>query len=395
MNLLQDIFKILHQPVQLLIAALMFAYKEPKRKFWLIRAVLAAILEFLVLKLCITVSPEILLNSFLTSLVWSIGSFLILLSIEYSMFDVKLKMAAYFTTLAYLTQHVAFCAWDAIQPGAGYFIRDKLHLEMSEEKTLITHGHDAAKFLGYEVTIAKGEHNKKTKTGATRRVNNGKVLLYVPHDKWVKRLFSYNAFKIKYDKQNGNKEVWEPVRRTRLLHLDDLEILNQYNAEIRGLYNYYRLANNVSVLNNFYYVMRYSMLKTFAGKYRTRISRIIRKYRQGKDFVVEYPKKNGKVGKVLFYNNGFRRDTKVESGNPDIVARIFENYGRNSLIKRLQANRCEWCGAENVPLEIHHIRKLKDLSGRKQWEIAMIGRKRKTMALCIDCHDKLHAGKLD
>ena len=77
----------------------------------------------------------------------------------------------------------------------------------------------------------KGEHNKKTKTGATRRVNNGKVLLYVPHDKWVKRLFSYNALKIKYDKQNGNKEVWEPVRRTRLLHLDDLEILNQYNAE--------------------------------------------------------------------------------------------------------------------------------------------------------------------
>lgn len=95
------------------------------------------------------------------------------------------------------------------------------------------------------------------------------------------------------------------------------------------------------------------------------------------------------------YNDGFRRNTKVESGNPDIVARAVENYGRNSLIKRLQANQCEWCGAENVPLEIHHVRKLKDLSGRKQWEIAMIGRKRKTMALCIDCHDKLHAGKLD
>ena len=76
---------------------------------------------------------------------------------------------------------------------------------------------------------------------------------------------------------------------------------------------------------------------------------------------------------MLFYNDGFRRNTKVESGNPDIVARAVENYGRNSLIKRLQANQCEWCGAENVPLEIHHVRKLKDLSGRKQWEIAMIG----------------------
>lgn len=284
---------------------------------------------------------------------------------------------------------------EQVKQDVGRFIRENLHLEMSEEKTLITHGHDFAKFLGYEVAIAKGECNKKTKTGATRRVNNGKVMLYVPHDKWVKRLLSYHALKIKHDKQNGNKEVWEPVRRTRLLHLDDLEILNQYNAEIRGLYNYYRLANNVSVLNNFYYVMRYSMLKTFAGKYRTRTSRIIQKYRQGKDFVVEYPKKNGKVGKVLFYNNGFRRDTKVESGNPDVIARVFENYGRNSLIKRLKASQCEWCGAENVPMEIHHVRKLKDLSGRKQWEIAMIGRKRKTMALCVDCHDKLHAGKLD
>ena len=283
---------------------------------------------------------------------------------------------------------------ELVKKDVGDFIRKKLHLEMSEEKTLVTHGHDFARFLGYDVAITKSEYNKKTKNGYTRRVNSGKVLLHVPHDKWVNRLLSYNVLKIKYDKHNGNKEIWEPVRRARLLHLDDLEILNQYNAEIRGLYNFYRLANNVSVLNNFFYVMRYSMLKTFAGKYRTRISRIIRKYRDGKDFVVKYPKKNG-MGKAVFYNNGFRRDTKLENGNPDIIARVVENYGRNSLIKRLQANKCEWCGLENVPIEVHHVRKLKDLSGKKKWEIAMIARKRKTLALCIDCHDKLHAGKLD
>ena len=284
---------------------------------------------------------------------------------------------------------------EQIKKDVGSFIHENLHLEMSEEKTLITHGHNFAKFLGYEITVSKDGFNKKTKTGFTRRVNSGKVLLYVPHDKWLKRLLTYDALKIKYDKQHDNKEVWEPVRRSCLLHLDDLEILNQYNAEIRGLYNYYRLANNVSVLNNFCYVMRYSMLKTFAGKYRTRISRIIRKYRKGKDFAVEYLQKNGKVGQTLFYNKGFRRDTKVGKENPDIVARAVENYGSNSLIKRLRANKCEWCGAENMPLEIHHIRKLKDLKGRKQWEIAMIGRKRKTMARCVNCHDKLHAGKLD
>lgn len=274
------------------------------------------------------------------------------------------------------------------------FLSEKLHLELSKEKTLITHGHDFANFLGYHITVAKGEYNKKIKTGTTRRVNIGKVFLYVPKEKWMKRLLQYKALKIKYDKQNGNQEIWEPVRRTQLMHLDDIEILNQYNAEIRGLYNYYRLANNVSVLNNFYYVMRYSMLKTFAGKYRTRISKIIRKYRQGKDFVVKYHKKDG-IGRVLFYNKGFQRDTKVGMSNPDVIARAIENYSRSGLIKRLKANQCEWCGKENVPIEVHHIRKLKDLKGKKKWEIVMIARKRKTMALCIDCHNKLHAGKLN
>lgn len=274
------------------------------------------------------------------------------------------------------------------------FLSEKLHLELSKEKTLITHGHNFANFLGYHITVAKGEYNKKIKTGTTRRVNIGKVFLYVPKEKWMKRLLQYKALKIKYDKQNGNQEIWEPVRRTQLMHLDDIEILNQYNAEIRGLYNYYRLANNVSVLNNFYYVMRYSMLKTFAGKYRTRISKIIRKYRQGKDFVVKYHKKDG-IGRVLFYNKGFQRDTKVGMSNPDVIARAIENYSRSGLIKRLKANQCEWCGKENVPIEVHHIRKLKDLKGKKKWEIVMIARKRKTMALCIDCHNKLHAGKLN
>lgn len=283
---------------------------------------------------------------------------------------------------------------EQVKTDVGSFIREKLHLDMSHEKTLITHGHDFARFLGYEITICKDEYNKKTKGGYTRRVNNGKVLLHIPHDKWFKRLLSYEALKINYDEQNGNREVWKPAHRNHLLHLDDLEILNQYNAEIRGLYNYYRLANNVSVLNNFYYVMRYSMLKTFAGKYQTRISRIIRKYRQGKDFVVEYPTKKG-TGKVTFYNDGFRRNTKSGKDDPDIIAKVFENYRHNSLIKRLEAGKCEWCGIEDVPIEVHHIRRLKDLKGKKQWEIAMISRKRKTMALCEDCHHKLHAGKLD
>ena len=282
-----------------------------------------------------------------------------------------------------------------VKTDVGEFIKEQLHLEMSPEKTLITHGNDFARFLGYLVTVSREQNRTRTKNGFTRRTYVGKVKLYVPKEKWLNRLLSYGALKISYDKAHGNKEVWEPVRRPGLIRLDDIEILNQYNAEVRGMYNYYRLANNATVLNAFVYVMKYSMYKTFAGKYRTSMRKIIRKYCRNKDFTVSYQTKSG-TKSVVFYNQGVRRNDKViATENPDIIGRTNENRRYTRLTDRLQGHVCEFCGAETEDIEIHHIRKLKDLSGKAEWERHMIARKRKTMALCHSCHVKLHNGKLD
>lgn len=282
-----------------------------------------------------------------------------------------------------------------VKTDVGEFIKEQLHLEMSPEKTLITHGNDFARFLGYLVTVSREQNRTRTKNGFTRRTYVGKVKLYVPKEKWLNRLLSYGALKISYDKTHGNKEVWEPVRRPGLIRLDDIEILNQYNAEVRGMYNYYRLANNATVLNAFVYVMRYSMYKTFAGKYRTSMRKIIYKYCRNKDFTVSYQTKSG-TKSVVFYNQGVRRNDKViATENPDIIGRTNENRRYTRLTDRLQGHVCEFCGAETEDIEIHHIRKLKDLSGKAEWERHMIARKRKTMALCHSCHVKLHNGKLD
>lgn len=281
-----------------------------------------------------------------------------------------------------------------VKTDVGEFIKEQLHLEMSPEKTLITHGNDFARFLGYLVTVSREQNRTRTKNGFMRRTYVGKVKLYVPKEKWLNRLLSYGALKISYDKAHGNKEVWEPVRRPGLIRLDDIEILNQYNAEVRGMYNYYRLANNATVLNAFVYVMKYSMYKTFAGKYRTSMRKIIRKYCRNKDFTVSYQTKSG-TKSVVFYNQGVRRNDKViATENPDIIGRTNENRRYTRLTDRLQGHVCEFCGAETEDIEIHHIRKLKDLSGRAEWERHMIARKRKTMALCHSCHVKLHNGKL-
>lgn len=249
-------------------------------------------------------------------------------------------------------------------------------------------------FLSYDIFSCKTETPKKDARGFTRRSKSGRIMLYVPKEKWVKRLMSYGALKIHYDVHNGNKEVWEPVHRNHLIHLDDLEILKQYNAEIRGLYNYYKIANNVSVLNDFNYVMKFSMFKTFGAKYKAHIGEIRDKYRIGKEFGVKYQTKKG-WKTLLFYNEGFRHVKTTATGNFDAVPNQYFRTSANSLITRLKAKKCEWCGAEDVDLEIHHVRKLKNLKGKAAWERAMIGRKRKTMALCVSCHDLLHAGKLD
>lgn len=281
-----------------------------------------------------------------------------------------------------------------VKADVGQFIRQQLHLELSQEKTLITHGSDFAQFLSFQITTSTEQNSTRAKAGYIKRSYTGRIKLYVPKEKWLKRLLSYGALKIQYDKNNGNKEIWEPICRSGLRNLDDLEILNQYNAEIRGLYNYYRIAHNATVLNNFLYVMKYSMYKTFAGKYRTSMRKIIQKYTKNRVFVITYQGKSGEKS-VVFYNQGMRRDTHVSATDPDIIGRARENRNYTSLVQRLRGCQCEWCGATDVEIEIHHVKKLKDLSGRAEWERHMIARRRKTMALCHNCHVKLHAGKLD
>ena len=63
-----------------------------------------------------------------------------------------------------------------------------------------------------------------------------------------------------------------------------------------------------------------------------------------------------------------------------------------SLMARLRACECEYCGATDN-LKMVHVRKLKDLKGKQGWERLMIARKRKTMAVCNQCYRKIHGKK--
>lgn len=272
------------------------------------------------------------------------------------------------------------------------YLYNVLKLELSDEKTLITNAQKSAKFLGYDIFVRNSNDTHRDKNGHLVRSYDHKIVLYVTTEVMRNKLLAYKAVKI--TKKNGT-EFWKPTGRSYMRNLDDLEIISQYNSEIIGFYNYYSIANNSCIIDSFYNIMEYSMYKTYAGKYRTSKKKIIAKYKKKGVFAIPYTNKRGHIFYREFYDKGFKRnETPDVNLNDSLPNTIAITGGRNGLITRLQAGVCELCGSTDE-LEMHHVRKLKDLKGKSEWEVKMIARKRKTLAVCIKCHHKIHAGKLD
>ena len=129
------------------------------------------------------------------------------------------------------------------------FLADTLKLELSDEKTLITHSAKRAHFLGYNIYVRRSKATKRNCKGHLRRNLSGTVCLELPSEVMRKKLMEYRAMDIKTTVYR--KENWVAKARYALVDNDDLEILSQYNSEIRGFRNYYRIANNASHASSF------------------------------------------------------------------------------------------------------------------------------------------------
>lgn len=265
------------------------------------------------------------------------------------------------------------------------FICGTLKMELSEEKTLITHSNQYARFLGYDVRVMRNGVIRPNGRGATQRTLSNRVELTVPlQDKIMRFLFDN---KIIAQKQNG--EI-EPIARISLLRLTDLEIVGSFNAELRGLCNYYNMAGNFCSLNYFGYLMEYSCLKTLAAKHRSSIGKIKQKYRdKNGGWCIPYETKKGtKQLHLAKYSDS--RNVKNPSDTISSVAIIHKNT-RSTFEHRLKARVCELCGTtESEHYQIHHVNKIKNLKGKEPWKIMMISKRRKTMVLCLECHTKIH-----
>ena len=268
------------------------------------------------------------------------------------------------------------------------FLRDTLKLELSEDKTLVTHATTkAARFLGYEVVNQQAD-DKHDRNG--RRKVNGRIGLRLPLDALLKRCALYM--------RDG-----KPKARMELVNDTDYTIVSRSQAEFRGVVQYYLLAQNVSWLWKLEWVVRRSLSRTLAVKHKSRVRRLIRKYRATvqtehgsmKCLQVTVERGDGKSPLVAQFGGiplRRQREAVLADRNPRMVANA-----RTELLQRLLADECEMCGSTEQ-VEVHHIRRLSDLNvrGRRtkpEWMKQMAARRRKTLVVCRSCHLGIHGGR--
>jgi group II intron reverse transcriptase/maturase len=269
------------------------------------------------------------------------------------------------------------------------FLKDELQLELSPEKTLITNAKERVRFLGYDIKRWKGRRKVRfhTRQGVkTQRTGSYHLNLLMPVDKTIKFAQTY-----------GEINRWQGKHRSQLLNLSELEILMTYNAEVRGFLGYYSLADNLKdVAGKVLWITQTSFFRTLAGKRQCSIKKVTKSLKKGPNRYVISLEKEGRGIKEyeLITSTRQLKTEKVTYGQVDFIPKTGMYQSRNELGKRLLADTCEWCGIRGTQVEVHHVRKLGNLKGKTPWERQMIERRRKTMVLCVECHDELHAGTL-
>ncbi|WP_233269567.1 reverse transcriptase/maturase family protein [Alteribacillus sp. YIM 98480] len=239
------------------------------------------------------------------------------------------------------------------------FLKEELQLDLSDEKTLITHLKKPVPFLGYEFRKWNEVKIKKVmcknhKHPMKKRTLSGAIKLEIPEKK-IKEFAIKNGY--------GNLDTFKIIHRAKLINNSELEILYTYNAELRGIANYYKLANNYHHLDKLFYLAESSFIKTIANKRKStskKAASSMRTHKQGVLCLVKKDKHgNEKLHQFVKLKDLPKHQGAIKAVSPeiDILVNTFKYSGRTNFEKRLLANKRKACGTTEGQMEVHHVRK--------------------------------------
>lgn len=269
------------------------------------------------------------------------------------------------------------------------FLKDTLKLDVSPEKSKVTHAKtSAAQFLGYGISTY-GDVQSRIVKG--KRTANGRISLRLPEGYVEKQCREW---------QRDGK----PKLDGKALSYSVEEALYYYQLRFRGIVNYYQYAVDVHELARLKYAMELSLVHTLSAKLKITVSQVYRRFSQ-------YQIVNGYHYKVLqisvIVDEGKKKRQQFTWGGVPLKRKRFVNtalqdniergyMGSGELVARLQASTCELCGKETQDLEGHHIHRMKDLQTKyrgehiPRWVRIMTERNRKTLFVCRTCHQNIH-----
>ncbi|KIL75481.1 reverse transcriptase/maturase family protein [Bacillus badius] len=242
-----------------------------------------------------------------------------------------------------------------------YFLEKELRLELSGQKIIVTHLENSIPFLGYEFYLwserrVKRDSYKNQKHLLKKRTLSGAIKLEIPEKK-IRVFASKNGY--------GNVDNFKIMHRAKLLNNSELEILHTYNTELRGIANYYKLADNYHYLGKLFYLAESSFIKTIANKRKStsrKVANSMRTHKQGGVCLVRRDQHgNEKPHPFLKLKDLPKHKGAVKADSPDIdiLVNAMKYSGGMECEQRLLANQCEVCGTTEGQMEAHPVGKLK------------------------------------
>ena len=173
-------------------------------------------------------------------------------------------------------------------------------------------------------------------------------------------------------------------------------MVKRFNSILRGLMNFYNLAENRSdALNEMIYIIKYSLAHTLAAKHRLSLLETFKCY--GNNLMIKTEKRIISLDAPTSLSASYldKRYTKTKR-YPSRSIDLYDPFKTSnySLTQTILDQPCLIC-ANTENIEVHHVNHLKNAKDKGNIARLMAELNRKVVLLCMSCHDKVHAGKYD
>lgn len=274
---------------------------------------------------------------------------------------------------------------------ANNFLRETLKLELSQEKTKITHmTQHKVHYLGFDISRRSRIHTESQKSyasrsvessGIIRRPTNASVVIQAPMEKLIQKLVE-QGFAWKKDLM--------PKAITKWIYLNPEDIIRRYNWVTRGIMEYYKSVENINQLGRVIWILKFSAVNTLARKLNISPKQVWKRY--GNPITIKFTTGNTDKRITLYEPKTLKRD-RVFKLNDYFN---FDPFNVTSFALRsnhIWEMNCLICG-EIEYVEMHHVKHIRK-GEAKGFTKVMQNLNRKQIPVCRDCHMKIHKGEYD